>query len=389
MTDMSEWFFNSATAAEMANKSKSDRWQTAPPGVIPLTVADPDFHIAPEIKTAIINAVANDEFNYTYRDTSLAEKCVEKISKINRIPSTIDDLHLTNGVVSGMSVAARYACKEGDEIIINDPMYFPFLMMAEIHKAKPVYWKLDYEENYRFDIERLKELITSKTKLINVCNPHNPTGRVMTKKELNAIADLAVDNNILVFSDELWEDIIFDNREHVSIASLNPEIQELTMTQFGFSKVFNTAGLKIGYLCFTNKERMEDVKKLAFSSMMVPTNLAKAAGKIMISEEMGWWHNALMNHLHKIRGICENWFEENPKITYPKLEGTYLMFPKFNYDMSSEKLVEYLEKEAKVSLQPGVKFGPQSDGHLRILIATSEAIIGEALERLERALETI
>jgi aspartate aminotransferase/cystathionine beta-lyase len=201
---MSEWFFNSATAPDMEKKSKSDRWRMVSSGVIPLTVADPDFHIAPEIKTAIINAVANEEFNYSYTDTSLAEKCVEKISKINRIPNTIDDLHLTNGVVSGMSIAVKYACKEGDEVIINDPMYFPFKMMAELNNAKPVSWTLDYEENYNFDIEKLKELINPKTKLINVCNPHNPTGRVMTKKELKAIADIAVDNNILVFSDELW-----------------------------------------------------------------------------------------------------------------------------------------------------------------------------------------
>jgi aspartate/methionine/tyrosine aminotransferase len=161
------------------------------------------------------------------------------------------------------------------------------------------------------------------------------------------------------------------------------------MTQFGFSKVFNTAGLKIGYLCFTDKERMENVKKLAFSSMMVPSNFAKAAGKIMISDQMVWWHTALMKHLHKIRGICETWFERIPNVTFPKLEGTYLMFPKFNYNISSEKMVEYLEKEAKVRVDPGDKFGPHGEGHLRFLIATSEAIITESFERIEKALDKI
>jgi aminotransferase/cystathionine beta-lyase len=386
---VSDWFFNSATAKEMAEKSKSDRWKRDPPDIIPLTVADPDFHIAPEIKTAIINAVANEELNYTYTDTSLAEKCAAKITKINGISATAEDLHNTNGVVSGMSMAVKYACKEGDEVIVNDPMYFPFRMMTEIHNAKPVIWNLDYEDNYRFDIEQLKKLITSKTKLINVCNPHNPTGRVMTKEELKGIADLAVDHDILVFSDELWEDVIFDDRKHISIASLNPEIEQRTISQYGFSKVFNTAGLKIGYLCFTNKEKMEGLRELLFSSMMVPTNLSKAAGKVMISEDMDWWRKALMSHLHKIRGLCEAWFEDLPNITYPKLEGTYLMFPKFDYGMPSEKLVEYLVKEAKVRLDPGVKFGALGEGHLRILIGTSEEIIKESLERIEKSLQKL
>ena len=120
--------------------------------------------------------------------------------------------------------------------------------------------------------------------------------------------------------------------------------------------------------------------------MMVPTNLAKAAGKVMISEEMEWWHKGMMDHLQKIRGIFETWFEEIPNITYPKLEGTYLMFPKFNYDMPSDKLAEYLVKKAKVRLETGTKFGSQGEGHLRILIATSEAILTKALERVEKAL---
>jgi len=386
---MTDWFFNSATAEERAQNSRADRWRRDPPDVIPLTVADPDFHIAPEIKTAIINAVANEEFNYTYTDTSLAEKCAEKISKVNGIQATHEDLFITNGVVSGMAVALKHECKEGDEVIINDPMYFPFAMMAEIHKTKPVPWNLMYDEDYRFDIERLKELITPKTKLINVCNPHNPTGRVMTREELKGIADLAVDKEILVFSDELWEDVRFDNREHISIASLSPEIERLTISQYGFSKVYNTAGLKIGYLCCTNKERIEDIKRQAFSSMMVATNLSKAAGKVMISDEMEWWHKGLMDHLHKIRGIFETWFEETPNVTYPKLEGTYLMFPKFDLDMPSEKLVEYLVKEAKVRVDPGKKFGELGEGHLRFLIATSETIVNEALERIGKALKKL
>ena len=385
---MSDRFFNSATIEKRA-KAHSDRWLREKGDVIPLTVADPDFHVASEIKRAIINAVLNDDFGYTMADTSLEEKCAEKISGVNGISAKAEDIHLTNGVIPGMAIAIRHACKEGDEVIVNDPMYYPFVMMTELHKTKPVKWNLHYEEGYRFDVERLKEIVTPKTKLIYLCNPHNPTGRVMTKEELKGVADVAVDNNITVMSDELWEDVIFDDREHISIASLNPEIERLTMTQYGFSKAYNTAGLRLGYLCVTDEETMKSARMQAFGGVMIPTNLAKAAGHVMISDEMEWWHKGLKAHLHKIRGICERWFDSMPNISYPKLEGTYLMFPKFDYDMTSEKLEEYLVEKAKVRLEHGSIFGELGEGHQRVLIATSEEIIIEALERLEKALNEL
>ena len=280
---MSDWFWNSATIEKMV-KTKKDRWMKDPPDLIPLTVADPDFHIAPEIKNALIKAVIDENVNYTMLDKSLEEKCANKITKTNKIPAKTEDIFLTNGAAPGITIGARYACEPGDEVIVNDPMYYVIPMISEANGAKPVKWNLNYEDGYKFDVETLKEIITSKTKLIYLCNPHNPTGRVMTKKELKAVADVAVDHNLIVCSDELWEDVIFDDRKHICIASLNPEIERLTMTQFGFSKAFNVAGLRIGYLCITDKEMMEKASQIGFSSMMVPTNFGKIAGHVMISD---------------------------------------------------------------------------------------------------------
>jgi len=122
---------------------------------------------------------------------------------------------------------------------------------------------------------------------------------------------------------------------------------------------------------------------------MVATNLAKAAGHVMIGDEMEWWHRGLKAHLHKIRGIFEDWFDSMPNISYPKLEGTYLMFPKFDYDMTSEKMEEYLVEKAGVRLEHGTIFGELGEGHQRVLIATSEEIVNEALERMEKALNKL
>lgn len=193
----------------------------------------------------------------------------------------------------------------------------------------------------------------------------------------------------MVLSDELWEDVIFDKRKHISIASLNPEIERLTMTQFGFSKAYNVAGLKSGYLCCTNNELMKGIKEQALAATMLPSNFAKAAGHVMIGGELRWWLDGMMTHLNKNRELCEKWFDSMPDVSYPKLEGTYLMFPKFNYGLKSEELEEFLVREARVRLEHGTVFGEHGEGHQRILIATSEAMLNEALERMERALRKL
>ena len=147
----------------------------------------------------------------------------------------------------------------GEEVVVTDPMYFPFFTAAATAGARKVLWSLREEEGYGFDVEELKNAITTKTRLIFLCSPHNPTGRVMTQQELSSIADLAVDHDLIVASDELWEDIVYDNHKHISIAALGPEISDRTLTVFGFSKAFNISGLQAGYASTTNKKMMKEM----------------------------------------------------------------------------------------------------------------------------------
>ncbi|MGB9622999.1 MAG: pyridoxal phosphate-dependent aminotransferase, partial [Candidatus Bathyarchaeia archaeon] len=345
----------------------------------------PDFPIAPEIKRALINAVQDEDLLYS-DDKATREAMAAKIKRVNGLDVTADNVMITQGVIPGMWLAIQYACKPGDEVIVTDPMYFPFFIAVESTYTKPVYWPLEMGEGYKFDVEVLKEKITHRTKLIFVCNPHNPCGRVMTKDELKGIADVATDHRIPVMVDELWEDIVFDGRKHVTLASLNPEIADLTMTSWGFSKTYGVAGLQLGYLCATNKDMIEDLRKRARGVLRGSSNLSKAAAPIMLDDTLQWWRDGVMKHLHKIRSLCEKRLNEIPNVTYPKLEGTYLMFPKFDYNMTSDQLQEYMFKEAKLSFSTGTEFGFRGEGHLRMCIATSEAIINEVFDRMEKAL---
>ena len=380
-------YFNSATI-ESQQAVPCEKWHKFPPDVIPLYLAEPDFIIAPEIEEALVDAVRKGALLYHHvPETYVA--MVEKIRKKNDVHVEVDDILLTQGVSPGMWLSIIYTCDPGDEVILTDPMYGPFHDAVEVTPAKKVYWKLDFDEGYRFDEEGLKECITPRTKLIFICNPHNPSGRVMTKPELKAIADIAVDNNIHIFSDELHEDIVYDGRKHISIASLNPEIEALTMSSWGFSKTFGLAGLQAGYMCYTNKEEMPKVKAKSKGPMRGTNSLMKEIAPVMLDDTMDWWRRDVIVHLEKLRELVVKRLKEMGDINTPDLQGTYLLFPRFNYDMNSQELKEYLFKEARVDLSPGTHFGSNGEGHLRMCIATSETIMNEALDRLERALSKL
>jgi aspartate/methionine/tyrosine aminotransferase len=379
--------FDYPTTEIMVTKP-SLKWRRDPPDVIPLWIASPDYPIAPEIKQVLIKAVESEDLYYN-SDLVAREAMAEKINRVNRIEVTSDDVMIIQGVDPSIWLALRHACKPGDEVVVTDPMYAPFNRVMGVAETKPVIWNLDMEDGYMFDSEKLKELIGPRTKLINVCNPHNPASRVMTKEELKAIADIAVDHNINVMVDELWEDIVYNGRKHTSLASLNPEIEALTITSWGFSKTFGVAGLQLGYFCTTNKETMTVVKKHARDIQRGSSTLAKAVAPTMLDNTLDWWRKGIMKYLNKIRALCEKRFSEIPGVTMPKLEGTYVPFPKFDYGMNSKELQSYLREEGKIGLSAGDSFGANGEGHLRLCIATSETIMTEVFDRMEKALNKL
>jgi len=261
------------------------KWTTYGSDVIPMWIADTDFHVATPIKEALVEAVNAEDLGYS-DDSEVRQMLKEKVKERNGIEVDAEDIYVTQGVIPSMWLACKYACRPGEEVVVTDPMYYPFFTAIEAAEAKPVYWKLYEEDGYRLSVERLEELISSRTRLVFLCNPHNPTGRAFTKEELSALADLVVDRKLTVMSDELWEDIVYDGQRHVGIASLNPDIGERTMTAFGFSKTFSVAGLQAGYLVSTNKEMTQRLKRIGRGVLRGTSSLSLAAAKMMLSESM-------------------------------------------------------------------------------------------------------
>ena len=199
-----ENIFNTASIDGILASTQA-KWHRYPPDVIGMWLADPDFPHAPFIKKALHDAVEAEDLYYS-DDTSTRDMMVAKIKRKNNFVIASDDLYIHPGVIAGMWLGIQISkAKPGDEIILNDPMYQHFYQQTRDAGLRPSYWKLDDEQGYKFDEEALKKAVTSRSKLIFICNPHNPTGRVMTKEELKSVADVAVDHKIPVMVDELWE----------------------------------------------------------------------------------------------------------------------------------------------------------------------------------------
>jgi cystathionine beta-lyase len=382
-----EDIFNSATIEGML-AAPGLKWHKFPSDVIPLWIADPDFPTAPGIRKAIQQAVDDEDFLYS-DDTSIRALLAEKISAKNGIPTSKDEVYLTPGVIPALWLALKYSCKPGDEVVITDPSYNEFKKIVDAADCKINYWRLDEKKGYKHDVEELKKVITNKTKLIINCNPSNPTGRVLTVDELKGLADVAVDKKISVVSDELWEDIIFDDLKHVSLASLNPQISEQTITAWGFSKTWGVAGLQSGYLTTTNKEILTRLQKLGTGVIQGVNNIALRAIPVMVDRHSDYWKRDMMKQLYKMRDFCYKRFKEMGNVEVPELQGTYLMFPKFNYGLKSIELEKILREQGKVALSTGTNYGPSGEYHMRMLIGSSEEIVGEGLNRIESCLKTL
>lgn len=372
------------------------KWRTYDPDVIPLWIADHDFPPPVEVKEAIVDALNIGDTGYADRSEAV-QLMAEKVTRVNKIPASSDDVYVTQGVLPVMWLACKAVCRPSDEVIVTDPMYYPFFESARAAEVKMSYVRLEADEAYRFDEERLKNSVTPKTKLVFVCNPHNPTGRVMTKEELRCIADVAVDHDLTVMSDELWEDMVFDGRHHFSLASLNPEIAYRTITAFGFSKTFGVAGLQIGYAVATNRELMRKIKAIGIRNTGDPDepalrgtgSLALAAAKVMLSSNVSYYVKELVAYLQETRELAYTRLEATGQIRLTPLEGTFLTFPDLSrFEKSSEKMTEYLLKTGRVAVESGSEFGPSGEGHVRINIGTSKEILTEALNRIEKALKT-
>jgi aminotransferase len=370
------------------------RWAQVPEGVIPLTAADPDFPSAPEIAEALARFVKDRYFPYVPAEGYLffreaianfyEQKRNFKISPNNILP--------VDSAAYGILVACKAILKAGDEAIIFDPVDFLFKHCIEQVGATARALPIPLNPEAKIDLQNLSALVTERTKMICLCNPVNPTGKVFTKAELEEIAAFAEKHNLIILSDEIWSDIVFKPNIYTSIASINPETAKRTITVSGYSKSYGLAGLRVGFVMASDERLFKDLFEASGHASTVHgcNALAQVAASTALNE-CGPWLNNFVEHLQNMRDLCLNEISSIPGFSSYSPQGCYLLFcniEKTGYD--SATLQSLLMNKAKVAVVPGLPrwFGEGAAGHIRICFSTSENILTEAFSRIRQCLQT-
>lgn len=369
------------------------RWAEVPDGVIPLTAADSDFPAAPEIQNALIEYIEGGYFSYAPK-RGLPEFIRSIASGLKeRKGIAIDEQMILpiDSAARGMYVTVQALLAPGDEVIIFDPVDYLFKESALSAGAVPVLYPSRVIEN-TIDVSDIEKYITPRTRMIGLCNPHNPLGALYSQKGLKLLLELAEKYDLYIMNDEIWSDIIFPDSRFVSILSVDEKKNNRVITVYGFSKSFGVAGLRIGCIyCF---DEMVFGKILACSDVMSTaggiSSLSQIAG-IACMEKSFYWLDEYIRHLTANRNYAVKRINAMKGLSCRKPEATYLLFVDIRQTgLSSQAFVDHVMTE-KLALVPGSEqfFGPGGEGFIRLCFATSRSILDEALNRLEKAVNTI
>jgi len=388
-------FNHTAVKLEVLRKRAFNyRWAEVEEGVIPLTAADPDFPAAPEIARTLQNYIQDGYFSYTPK-LGLPEFRLSLSAALRRRKSEIVDPELIlpiDSAARGMYVIAQTVLKPGDEAIIFDPVDYLFKQSVLAAGATPVLFPARIDGG-SIDLSALENYITPRTRMIGLCNPHNPLGRVYSTTDLDRILTLANQYDLWIMNDEIWSDIVYSETPFCSILSLGAERNRQTLSVYGFSKSYAVAGLRIGCIYCQDPAIFQ---KIVQTSAVLTTaggisSLSQIAGLACL-EQCDYWLDAFVQYLQGNRDYAFERLQAMPGLTVHKPQATYLLFPDIRKTgLDSDQMVDYLKREAKLALVPGSDqfFGPGSAGHVRLSFATSREILTEGLNRLEAALKRL
>ena len=370
----------------LKRKAYNGRWATLEDGIIPLTAADPDFRTAPEIEQGIIEYIKDGYLSYgPFSGLPEFKKNVAEHFNTEKFGNFIpENVLAVNSAAQGMFLIASYVLKPGEEAIILDPVDFLFKKSVETAGGKVVLCPVDTVTG-AIDFEKMVSLINPKTKLISICNPHNPLGKVYSKETLKKISEIASSHNLWVMSDEIWSDIVYDNKDFHTYSSVSEEAKKKSFTVYGFSKSFGIAGLRIGAVLCNDQEIFEDfVEKSNFNSTIEGVSTLSQIAASVALEKAKPWYREFLTHLQHNRDLAFNLLSQS-EVLHPNLpEATFVLFPRIKNGMSSDDFTQYVLNHGKVAIVPGSErwFGKGAEGHIRICFSTSQEILEEGLNRI-------
>lgn len=357
-----------------------------PKDAISLWVADMDFPSAPCVQKAIAEKAAHGIFGYS-RPDSRYYAALKKWFK-ERHSYEIQDEWVVNtpGVCFALATAIKAFTVEGESVLVQKPVYYPFFNMIKNLGRKVVNSPLELKNgHYEINFQDFEEKIASENvKMFILCSPHNPGGRVWKKQELSRISEICIEHNVLVVSDEIHSDITFEGHSHTVYGTLSQAAAENSIICTAPSKSFNLAGLQFSNIIIPNARlRVEFLRELDKTGYDEPSLMGIVAATAAYSQGAEWFEEA-KTYIWKNIQFAKNYIEENcPKIKVIVPEGTYLLWLDFSgFGLTDKEINERILNKAKVWLDSGSIFGKEGEKFQRINCATPRAILKEALERI-------
>ena len=372
----------------------SEKWKAFGNEVLPLWVADMDFPAPPAVLQALHERVAHGIFGYGGVTAELSEALCHRLWEYYHWAVTPDQLLFLPGLVSGLNISCRAVCPPGAGVLVQTPIYPPFLSapvnqglhlnIAELFVTRSKQWL-----HYSIDYNAFEAAIQSHTRLFMLCNPHNPVGRCYTREELINLAEICTRNDLIICADEIHCDLLLENSSHLPIASLSPEIAKRCITLMAPSKTFNIAGLYCGFAIIQNPSLRKQYQ-LAAQGIVPEVNLLGFTAALAAYKNGETWHKELMVYLNGNRNVFTDYVQEHlPMLRTTIPEGTFLAW----LDCSATGIIgnqhEFFLNHAKVALNDGQRFGQGGNDFVRLNFGCSRSTLTQALMQMKFALANL
>jgi aminotransferase len=313
----------------------------------------------------------------------LREEIVKKLKRDNHVDANVSQIMVTVGAIEGLAAAVMAVVDPGDEVILPSPTYSTHVRQVVIASGKPVFVPTIEEEGFALDVQGIKNAITPRTKAILFCSPNNPTGTVWAEEQLRQVAQIALEGNLMVITDEAYEYFTYDGHEHFSIASI-PEMSRNVIGCYTFTKTYAMTGWRIGYL-HADEEVIPQINKAHIPLAICAPVVSQYAALAALKGAQDCVARFREHYLSARNVMCERLERLSSVFSYEKPNGSYLMFPRILLEegKDSAAFCKRLLKEGGVSTTPGIAFGPTGQGHLRMSFCVPEEEINKAFEKME------